>query len=81
MEKKSPFAFFKKNAWVDTDTMIDLANAFVEHIRDKHNGLWVLIYCDHLTAHINNTVNSIFAAALKYFYVMFHLVLQNQLSR
>ena len=32
---------FQKNVWVDTDTIIDLANIFTGHIKDKHNGLHV----------------------------------------
>ena len=30
---------FQKNAWVDTETMVDMAKAFAEHVRKKHNSL------------------------------------------
>ena len=34
----------------------------IEHLKDKHNGLWVLLYYDNLAAHVSNTAKSIFVA-------------------
>ena len=53
---------FQKNAWVDTETMVDMAKAFVQHVRNKHDGLWVLLYCDNLSAHVSEIVKATFAA-------------------
>ena len=60
-DKRAP-VLFQKNVWVDMGTMINLANAFIEYIRDKHNELQVLFYCDNLTAYANNTTKLIFTA-------------------
>ena len=54
--------------------MIDLANEFADHIRDKYNTLQILLYCDNLAAHISNITKLIFVAS-KVFYVIFYLVL------
>lgn len=51
---------FQKNAWVDTPTMKQLATHFVNHIKDRHNGLGVLLYCDNLAAHVADEVKEIF---------------------
>ena len=59
---------FQKNTWVKTGILIDLVKAFIEYIEDKHNGLWILLYCDDLTTHVNNTVKSIFAAGKIFLY-------------
>lgn len=59
-DKRVPM-LFQKNAWVDAEVMIDLAIAFVEHVRPKHNGLWALLFCDNLVAHVSNVVKDIFA--------------------
>ena len=71
---------FQKNAWVDTAVMVDLAKAFVEHVKDKHNGLWVLLFCDNLGAHVADVVRATFAAG-KVFLCFYRLTLQNLFSQ
>lgn len=53
---------FQKNAWVDAETMVNIAKEFAEHVRKKHNGLWVLLHCDNLSAQVSDIVKAIFAA-------------------
>ena len=43
--------------------MIYLVKAFAEYVKDKHNGLQVLLYCQNLAAYVNNTIKSIFTAS------------------
>ena len=43
--------------------MIDLAKALAEHAKKKHNGSWVLLFCDNLVAHVSKAVKAIFAVS------------------
>ena len=52
---------FQKNAWVDTACMIEIAEEFIEHVRKKHDGLGVLLFCDNLKAHVAPEVRDVFA--------------------
>ena len=51
---------FQKNACVDTEVMIDLGKAFVEHVKEKHNGLWVLLFCSNSSSNDSKSVQGIF---------------------
>ena len=48
---------FQKNAWVDTTTMIQLAEEFVQRFKDRNNGLGCLLFCENLSAHVAKEVN------------------------
>ena len=51
---------FQKNAWVDAHAMKALANDFVNHVKQRHNGLGVLLFCDNLSAHASAEVQDTF---------------------
>ena len=51
---------FQKHAWVDTPTMKTLANDFINHVKERHNCLGVLLLCDNLAAHASDEVTEIF---------------------
>ena len=51
---------FQKNAWVGAHEMKTLANDFINHIKERHNGLGVLLFCDNLAAHVSDEVKEIF---------------------
>ena len=54
--------FWQKNAWVDTECMVKLANKFVEHKVSKHGrDVWVIAFCDNLSAHLDTEVKHILA--------------------
>ena len=53
--------FWQKNAWVDTEVMIQLAEKFVRHKNEMHGeDVWVILYCDNLRAHLATEVKRIF---------------------
>ena len=51
---------FQKHAWVDTPTMKTLANDFINHVKERHNCLGVLLLCDNLAAHASDEVKETF---------------------
>ena len=53
--------FLKKKAWVDSVFMRDLVRRFVEHKIAVHGeDLWVILFCDNISAHLDKEVNNIF---------------------
>ena len=60
--------------------MDDLSKAFVEQMKDKHNGLWVLFFCNN-TATYDRDVLKLFLQRLKLLYFMSRLTLQNVCSQ
>lgn len=54
--------FWQKNAWVDTQVMIKLANKFVSFKKKKHGDDWIVLFCDNLSAHLAPEVKEIFGS-------------------
>ena len=52
--------YFQKNAWVDTETTIKLAEDFINRFKIKDDSLGVLLCCDNLYLHLVPEVKSIF---------------------
>ena len=53
--------FWQKKAWVDKHVMKDLAIRFVDHKKKVHGeDLWVILFCDNLSAHLDDDVREIF---------------------
>mmetsp|Transcript_15361 Transcript_15361/g.28931 ORF Transcript_15361/g.28931 Transcript_15361/m.28931 type:complete len:660 (+) Transcript_15361:59-2038(+) len=53
---------WQPNAWVDTMVMKDIAHHFVAEKINKHGlDVWVILFCDNLSAHLNADVKDIFA--------------------
>ena len=51
---------FEKNVWTCAITMVKLAEEFVEHMKDKHDGLECLLFCDDLSTHVSDEVKDAF---------------------
>ena len=54
--------FWQKNARVDTQVMIKLANKFVSFKKKKHGDDWIVLFCDNLSAHLAPEVKEIFGS-------------------
>ena len=67
---------FSENTWVDTEAIVDIAKEFSEHVKETHNGLWVLLFRDNLVVHASNIIKAIFTAS-KAFLSYFPLALPN----
>ena len=53
----------KKNAWVDSKVMREMATRFVEFKIEKHgHNTWIILFCDNLSAHLDDEVKEIFSA-------------------
>ena len=53
--------FWQEKAWVDKYVMRDLAVRFVDFKIQKHGvEKWVILFCDNLSAHLDEEVKSIF---------------------
>ena len=44
--------FWQKNAWVDTNVMVELAKKFVQEKKQRDGNEWVLMLCNNLAAHL-----------------------------
>ena len=51
---------FEKNAWTCAITMVKLAEEFLKYMKDKHDGLGCLLFCDDLSAHVSDEVKDAF---------------------
>lgn len=47
---------WQKCAWVDRPIMLQIAETFGEHVKAKHGGKPVLLFCDNLDAHCHHPV-------------------------
>ena len=53
--------FWQKKAWVDKLVMREIAEKFVRRKIKKHGAnTWVLLFCDNLSAHLDDNVKEIF---------------------
>ena len=57
--------FWQRNAWVDAVVMRKLARKFVDFkVRVHGESTWVLLFCDNLSAHLDEEVKEIFGSGL-----------------
>ena len=50
----------QNNALVDTYMMTQLAKEFVQSMKDRHNGLGCLLFCDNLSMHVAEELKDVF---------------------
>lgn len=56
--------FWQDKAWVDKHVMRELARRFVKHKLKVHGATtWVILFCDNLSAHLDEEVKKIFGDA------------------
>ena len=61
--------FWQENAWVDAVVMRDLATKFVQFKNKTHGeSTWVLLFCDNLSAHLDEEVKEIFGNGKVFLY-------------
>ena len=53
--------FWQNKKWVDSVVMRDLARKFFAHKNELHGeGVWIIVFCDNLSEHLDPEVKQIF---------------------